>query len=288
MPTARSGLGLASGNGKLYAIGGENSPNDPVTETLSTVEMYDPYANAWTTKASMPTPRAWLGVAAASNGRIYAIGGADGTAFSPGLGTVEEYSPANNTWAVRTSMPTVRFGLAAVAANGRIYAIGGSGYGGFVATVEEYDPLTDTWVAKASMPTARANLAAALGPDGLIYAVGGTNGGPSPLSTVEAYDPVADSWAAKPSMPGGRVCLGVAAGLNDRIYAIGGHDGATGMTGSVQEYDPITETWTARASMPTARQWQGVARGANGRLYVVGGQPTFFTDSAALEEATIE
>ena len=44
--------------------------------TLSTVEEYDP-ADGYCgeTRASMPTSRGELGVAVASNGRIYAIGG---------------------------------------------------------------------------------------------------------------------------------------------------------------------------------------------------------------------
>lgn len=37
MPTARTGLGLALSNGKLYAIGGKNQ-----TSNLGTVEEYEP------------------------------------------------------------------------------------------------------------------------------------------------------------------------------------------------------------------------------------------------------
>ena len=60
---------------------------------LTTVEEYDPATDTWATKAPMPTPRWNLGVATASNGKIYAIGGFNGSL----LATVEEYDPATNT-----------------------------------------------------------------------------------------------------------------------------------------------------------------------------------------------
>ena len=53
-------------------------------------------AGPWATRAAMPTIRDALGLAAASNGKLYAVGG-----FGGGNGgyltTVEEYDPATNT-----------------------------------------------------------------------------------------------------------------------------------------------------------------------------------------------
>src|SRR5262249_56808238 len=85
---------------------------------LATVEEYDP--PPWVTKASMPTARGELGVAAAANGKLYAIGGQNISGF---LATVEEYDPATNTWAPKAPMPTARAGLGvAAAANRKPYA----------------------------------------------------------------------------------------------------------------------------------------------------------------------
>ncbi len=129
---------------------------------------------------SMPTPRNYLGVVAASNGKIYAIGGNNG-AF---LGTVEEYDPAADTWTSRASMPTPRYSLGVAAANnGKICAIGGN-YHGVSGIVEEYDPTADTWMSRASMPTARDSLGVATASNGKIYAIGGFDNG-SWLGTVE-------------------------------------------------------------------------------------------------------
>jgi hypothetical protein len=85
----------------------------------------------------MPTARDELGVAAASNDRMYAIGGYNG---GGPLATVEEYDPATGTWTPRASMSTARDELGvAAASNGKIYAIGGVG-AGVRATVEEFTP----------------------------------------------------------------------------------------------------------------------------------------------------
>jgi hypothetical protein len=53
------------------------------------VESYDPALDQWFTLAPMPAPRHSLG-AAECNGKIYAMGGQDVTAY---LATVEEFTP---------------------------------------------------------------------------------------------------------------------------------------------------------------------------------------------------
>src|SRR2546430_17672907 len=45
-------------NGKLYAVGGES--NIPTPTIVGSVEAYDPVTDLWTTKAAMPTARAFL------------------------------------------------------------------------------------------------------------------------------------------------------------------------------------------------------------------------------------
>jgi Kelch motif len=45
----------------------------------------------------------------------------------------------------------------------------------------------DFWTTVAPLPTARAGLAAALGPDGRVYAIGGSGNSSSAPTTVEAY-----------------------------------------------------------------------------------------------------
>jgi N-acetylneuraminic acid mutarotase len=69
MPTKRSGVGVASANGRLYAFGGQVF-GGAYPDVLNTVEAYDPISDTWTTVASMPTKRTTPAVAAGNDGRI--------------------------------------------------------------------------------------------------------------------------------------------------------------------------------------------------------------------------
>ncbi len=269
MLTARESLGLASVGGKLYAVGGVDHsltglPPAERNRPGSTVEEYDPAANAWTAKASMPTSRYHLGMAAL-DGKLYAVGGTSG---GYRLATVEQYDPASNTWTAKAPMPTARLGLAVAALDGKLYAVGGTnGSGNHLAAVEEYDPRTDTWTAKAPMPTPRYGLAvAAL--DGKLYAVGGF-GDASVAVKVEEYDPATNTWIAKARMPTPRGFLGAGA-LDGKLYVVGGSWSASGPQAIVEEYDPRTDTWMAQAPMLTGRNSLSVAT-LPGKLYAVGG-----------------
>jgi N-acetylneuraminic acid mutarotase len=216
MPTARGGLAVGVVGGKVYAIGGyyydkANHNN----HYLTTVEEYDPIADVWTTKAPMPTGRAYL-AAGVVGGKIYAIGGWDGRNR---LDAVEEYDPATDSWTTKAQMPTGRYYLAAGAVGDKVYAIGGWN-GSFLTAVEEYDPTTDRWTVKAPMSTGREGLAAGV-MGGKIYVVGGWNG-ICCLAAVEEYDPASDRWEAKAPMSTGRVRLAVGV-VGDKIYAVGGY-----------------------------------------------------------------
>jgi N-acetylneuraminic acid mutarotase len=288
MPTSRSELGLAVGaNGKLYAIGGTNG------SPLQTVEEYDPATNTWRGAAHglapMPTARRSLGLVAASNGKLYAIGGVSPTCPGSQCAAVEEYDPATNTWRGAaqglTPMPTAREALGLSAApNGRIYAIGGFKTGGGCPTaadcavVEEYDPATNRWRGFADglalMPTNRSSLGLATAPNGRLYAIGGFNS-VGTHNEVEEYDPGTNSWASKPArapLPGIARHRAAVAVANERIYVIGGADGSGNPLNEVWQYDPATNAWDQKADMPTRRFGPAAATAPNGRIYVVGGE----------------
>jgi hypothetical protein len=97
MPTARTAR-AAVVNGIIYVIGGYNG-----SSYLDYVEAYNPTTNTWdcsgddtapgcsaTALTAMPTARAYLGVALASDGTIYAAGGISRSTF---LSTVQAYTP---------------------------------------------------------------------------------------------------------------------------------------------------------------------------------------------------
>jgi len=168
MPTERAGFGLASVAGKIYAIGGVNSNNQPLT----TVEEYNPSVNEWTSKRAMPTARSGVAVAVYDN-KIYVIGGAVGEGF---VGNNEIYDPQTNTWSTGASMPTPRADFSAEIVNDAIYLIGGKKYSStdpfYVETNinEVYYPANDSWSTKAPLPTSVQGCASAV-VDNKIYII---------------------------------------------------------------------------------------------------------------------
>lgn len=114
MPTPRGSAQAVAVGGKIYVIGGAHSniPGKPSTEPMlanvpqivtGIVEEYDPASNTWRTRASMPTARMHF-LAAAVDGKIYAINGRLGTAFvtaSDVTDVVGEYDPKTDVGATK-------------------------------------------------------------------------------------------------------------------------------------------------------------------------------------------
>lgn len=247
-----------------------------------------PLPNSWTIKAPMPTGRTRLGLAAASNGKLYAVGGA--VPGNPAFRTLEEYDPATNTWTTKAPMPTARTALClAAVGDGLLYAVGGTDMNATAtefprfAIVEAYDPVTDSWSTKAPMLTARSDFGLAAC-NGKLYAAGGLDANLNDLAALEEYDPTTNSWTTRAPMPQRRIMSGLVAAANGRLYAFGGLLNSIGDTApTVDEYDPATDTWVTKAHAPTLRSRIEVAMAVNGRIYVTGGVDRF-TSVATVEE----
>lgn len=261
MPTARSGLGVAVVNGKIYAIGGDGGSN--VTEE------YNPVTNTWTTKKPMPTGRSRFGIAVYQN-KIYVIGGATANGFTAAN---EVYDPLTDTWATKTPIPKGgRAELAASVVNGKIYLVGGYFFGLYLVSsniLEVYDPETDTWTTKAPMPTAVYSCTSAV-VDNKIYVIENSfNGRVGSLNQI--YDTETDSWSYGRSIPTGVVGAATAATTAvfapKRIYVLGGEVSANS---SNQVYDPENDTWSTGTQMTSSRNYLGVAV-VEDILYVIGG-----------------
>lgn len=194
MPTARDALAVVAGlNGQIYAIGGEAQGSDGTYGPVGTVEVYDLVKNSWSTVASMPTPRLGLAATVGPDGRIYAIGGFDGTSV---LNTVEAYNPTTNTWSELAPMPTARRDLAVASSGGRIFAFGGdpgTSPSTISSATEAYSPGTNTWTSVSPMPTGCDAPGAVTGTDSKVYVIGGTCGTLGVFAyfsgAVQAYSP---------------------------------------------------------------------------------------------------
>lgn len=224
----------------------------------------------WVTKSPMPTARRELGVASDSTGKIYAVGGYNGSF----LNTLEMYDPTTDTWITKASLSTPRnaLGFTFLPSNGKFYAVGGFNNGNHLDDVYEYDTTNDKWTKKNSMSKPRQGLGL-VAVNGKLYAIGGSTSDGFCVDTVEEYNPSSDLWRMKTSMSTPRCRPGILV-FENKIYAIGGHldyrnNGINLAT--VEEYDPATNIWTGKNPMSIARSVMGVSVNNNGRIYAVGG-----------------
>lgn len=257
----------ASSDGRVYVSGGLDEFGAP----LALVEVYNPAADAWSGVAPLPGDRFAHASVRGGDGLIYAIGGVTGGGATL-TNSVESYDVSANSWGSATSMTVVRGAPAAAVAGGKIYVTGGQNLDGVEASGEVYDPTTKTWTAIASMATPRSLHAMATGPDGRVYAIGGTNFNIVFIASVEAYDPETNVWTEVASLPSGRQGLGAATAADGHIYAYGGEAGdPTDVESTVFSYDVATNTWTAAPSMNQARFGFAATAAPDGRIYAVAG-----------------
>jgi N-acetylneuraminic acid mutarotase len=143
MLTPRMCLEAVVLNSKIYAIGGmEGLLNGEIGVT--TMEMYDPATDTWTTKAGMNIKRKYF-TACALNGKIYVIGGAEGYC-GPIIASVEEYDPETDSWREMADFPKKIAGISAASLDGKIFVSGGSMTACPATTTSfmyEYDPALD-------------------------------------------------------------------------------------------------------------------------------------------------
>jgi N-acetylneuraminic acid mutarotase len=272
IPTPRGSHAVAAMNGRIYAVGGGNGPN----QFLDSLEEYDPGMDSWSVKAPMPGGvRAGPG-AAAVGGKLYVIGGIDGAFASSDRNEV--YDPTTDTWSTKAPLPLGGRRYPAVAVIGQnIFVVGGQG-GPPLSTMEMYDTTTDTWTTKAPMPGGGRYLLAAAVLSGKIYAIGGWDFGVS-LDRVEEYDPATDTWKTLAAAPEPR-SRHSAVVLDEELLLVGGYE-AAGFADRVVHYAPPC-LWEFRLSLPTPRIT--VAAVAGGKLYAVSGSDgTYLPDMLELD-----
>jgi N-acetylneuraminic acid mutarotase len=273
LPTARSRLGVAVVNGKIYAIGG--------FPDYGNNEEYDPATNTWTTKASIPTPRYLFGIAVYQN-KVYCIGGQFNNRSTNArleyTGAIEVYDPATNTWETKEPMPNPRSQFQANVVYGKIYLMGGKtgGQNSTVSLNDVYDPETESWTTKASMPYPVVSYASAV-VDSRIFVFDGQDefNGTLNLSVTQIYDTKTDMWSFGKPLPTSvwrsAACVTSGVYAPQRIYVIGGQpSNSGGATIITQIYDPSSDYWSAGASMPTARFDLALAA-VSDKIYAIGG-----------------
>jgi hypothetical protein len=204
---------------------------------------------------------------------------------------MENYNIAANSWSAgaSTTLPHV-LGAAVTGPDSRIYGLGGNG-GTTSSPIEGYDEGIGAWsqclsglnfgqcqpAQFAPMPTWRLGLGAAVGSDGRIYAIGGSQNG-TVLNMVQVY--ARYPWVVAPGLNHPEGAPATTVGPAGLIYEVGGFHESNSNTivdATVQSFSTKTGVWTNHASMPTARSVLGAATGSNGLVYAMGGGNSFGT-----------
>jgi N-acetylneuraminic acid mutarotase len=281
MPIGRAGFAIGSVNGRIYTAGGGPVDN---CATVTTVEVYDPKLDRWTTGlAPLPPPMRWRPSSGTLNDFLYVVGGQSTENGCPdeALAVMQSYDPATDRWSEHPPMPTARVqvGVGVDRPHHLLYAVGGatSTYTD-LDTVEVFDSRANgglgSWATKQHLITPRA-APGVIELNGKIYAVGGQDQNKIAIETVEEFDPNANggfgSWRLKKSrMPHPRVNASFAI-VHNKIYVIGGQTRGEGIISTVDVYNPARDTWETVLSMPTARRGMGAAVVGN-RIFAIGGE----------------
>jgi len=256
MQEDREDLGVATVDGKIYAICGQDYG------TSNTVEEYNPQTDTWTYKKPAPVSMRLFGIAV-HHGKIYCI---------TDEGSYYAYTPLYDSWEQKAPLPNPRVGIRANTVNDKIYIVGGS-----TNSLDIYDPLTDSWTTKTPVPYGFGSsfgwscTTAVL--DGRIHVIGAF-----PLEySHQIYDPQNDSWKlGRPLIKTYYHSFAVATtGVNSpkRIYVFGADRGDWHLdipTPTGQYYDPKTVTWTLIENVPTGHI-RGDGATIDDKVYLVGG-----------------
>ncbi len=181
--------GVRDGILRLYQFGGFDSG----LSYRNQIYEYTPLNNTWLYRATMTTREGTIQIGR-GNGKLYAIGGDNGTSF---IATNEAYTPSSNTVASATSEPAARGDQAVASVNDSlIFCIGGAygdlGWADYANSNYRYNAYTGSWTTMASRGYTSSGSVAGYYRD-IIYTFSGGNEN-SYLTHVGRYRVSTDSW----------------------------------------------------------------------------------------------
>ena len=201
LPSSLYDISAVTINERIYVFGGNTGSGDEAF----TYE-YNPGSDAWATKANIDGGARSATAAAVYNNKAYVFGG-NGPSDK-----VEEYDPSNDSWTNKTNLPTARAGASAVTLGDQIYVAAGFDDSGELSILKKYDPTNDTWSGALDNLASSVSNAAMAAIDGLIYFVGGANGGSAQNQMQLYFKGAADHlWIYQDGAPNTRIDTGVTA-----------------------------------------------------------------------------
>ncbi len=247
--------------GAIYSLGGSYTLDD----SLVVNDRYMP--DGWVKRMSMPPPTRRDLAAFELDGKACVAGGT--YFFSPvvqfrAVNDVDEYNPANDTWAGETpsqrttpdALGTARFRHTAFGLEGAGYVCAGQAHPLYLRSTEKF--ANGTWtVVSPLLGAVRAHLASfTLG--GFGFVIAGAPFDSQFMADVERYNPVTDRWEGRAAMPNavtGRA-MHVASSIGEYGYVFGGYDGNE--LNDMRRYNPTGNSWSgAGMASPPRRHAAG-------------------------------
>jgi uncharacterized coiled-coil protein SlyX len=233
----RGACGGLGQDGRIYVFSGYNTTN------VATTQIYDIATDSWSSGASIPN-NVFKGDCAVVWPDFYVFGGTGAST------QVQIYGALNDTWYSGVPLLDARIAGAAVysPSEDAIYYIGGKDGGDTTRdTVYRFYIASGTWSTKNPMPNPLLAFDAAIGADGIIYTLGGSNVDVPYSIPIYGYGNYYcannDSWFPLSSMSFARKYLGVVTSSDGRLFAVGGNDDTT-ILGSVESLTVINAVST--------------------------------------------
>lgn len=282
MNTTRVRHGAAIINGYMYAYGGLDTNDDPLSSVEYAKINSDGSLGTWKASTDLSVTFSNGGYAA-WNDTLYVVSGSQNgsrvknTRYvkvrSGGGGTTDSWTTSGNTFS------TGRTSHSAIAAAGYLYVMGGIDSGGNYLTSVQYAKLGDdgtigSWSSTTALPGSRSNMGAvAYGSNVFIF--GGKSDSSTTVSTVYSaalQEGGLGSWSALGNLPVQLASMATASS-NGYIYLLGGSNGSSpnntvryALLGS----DGTIGSWSTTNAFSTSRYGAG-AVASSGYLYLMGG-----------------
>ena len=265
-------------DGRVVVTGGFTRTENGMMVVVATTEIYDPATAAWSSVASMASPRTAHTSTVLDNGTVLVTGGYTGSDHAT---TAEIFDPALGSWSTTGSMNVGRGNhTATLLDDGRVLVNSGWRMSpfGVLTSAETYDPTTGTWTSTGSLSAERINATATLLPDGSVLVIGGyTNVGGYGVTTssAETYDPASGAWTQRASMNVSRGGHVAALLLEGRAVLVAGgfasdHNGS--ITHKTTElYHVASHSWSAGPLNIEGREYPAASLLLDGRMLISGG-----------------
>lgn len=207
--------------------------------------LYDPLANQWTQRASLPGPGRNSAVECVTGNKVFLGTGFDGISY---YNDWWEYNSSANSWTQKANFP------GAVRSTANSLTINDNGYVGLGKGATWYDDWyqynfgNDSWTQKTDFPGGTRQNCISFGIGNYGYVGCGSVNNSYSVNDMFRYDPQSDSWIARTDYPG---IAGIYAPgyfvIDDKAFVCGGYNYIT-LRDDCYEYDVTNDTWTPIAS----------------------------------------